>query len=843
TAENGDGVYLTANTADELAEKLREAIDDIIRRAVSFTSPAVPSARVTDIKETNVLTSEDKIYLASFLPTRKGLFEGHLRAYYIDCKGHIVGGENCHPQNCSDCELVVTDENGVVTEVKCSGCELATDSNGNLTDKNNNPFAQPIWDAGEVLRDTPADNRKIYTFVGVDANGDGNLQADEGERVEFKTDNAGVLFPLLAYGTTVADAEKLIEYVRGKDAFDEDEDGNVNEDRKWKLGDIFHSSPVLVGHPNPAGHYFGFTCDCVISSKGSYCYEDISTNPPSAFRHSEEIMLRPRMLVAGANDGMLHCFNVGNAIDYESGEADNPESCYREDLKDIEYIKFDDGTGEEMWAFIPPNLLPKLKDMISGHQYYVDGTPVVADDWIDQDPFTHLNNENMNPERRKKEWRTVVITGEREGGKHYFALDITYPNGDPDDGSYSWPKFLWEFTDPKMGFAWSEALHGGEYGRILLRDGSNNIDRWVAMMGGGLSPRDENDLDLEPNTGNTFFVVDIATGKKIWEYSYNPLAVDDRKYMTYDISSTPTPVIYNFVDPNSVLNDPKDWFIYWVYVGDLGGRMWKLALNQGLDENRLIPGDFDGTNIEVTGWSGEIFFQADTTTASDQPIYFRPSYLAGVDKKLWIYFGTGDRNNPSSLTDSQGRDISSRFYGIMDFGDESDGSRIQPALPFHETNLTDITSPAAFPSNDHTQYNGQGWYIRLAGQEAYDFENHEAEKVMAKSDAFWGRVYFTTYTPPGVIDDLCAPGIGGAARLYVLGYESGAARGSFPGGERSIDTGTGIPSPVIVTAQYVDGEIVLRALVATSSGGVVETEMPGPPKPCGILSWEQEYRE
>ncbi len=857
TAENGDGLYLTAKNAEELAEKLREAIEDILRRSVSFTVPAVPAAKVTDLQETTGLSSDDKIYLASFKPTKKGLYEGHLRAYYFDCKSNIFGGENCDPEQCKDeIEENCKDDTDPLCPCdlsKCSGCVPATDAEGNVTDADGNPIAPPVWDAGEVLRDKPADERKIYTAV--DLNGDGVLESEE--RIEFSTSIAGGPLTLLRAALnlndvntddlngdgqiTDADADLLIEFVRGKDSLDYDGDGNKTEDRSWKLGDIFHSSPVLVGHPNPMGHYFGFTCDHLPGYQ--YGYADTTTDPdrPRAFRHSREIMLRPKMLVVGANDGMLHCFNVGEAVEYESGEADDPETCRREDLKEVKDIKWDKGTGEEMWGFIPPNLLPKLKDMIHSHQYYVDATPVVADVWIDQEPFTYLIG-NMNPKRQKKEWRTVVTCGEREGGRHYFALDITYPDGDSDDDSYECPKFLWEFTDPKMGFTWSEALHGSEYGRIKFREGGNNIDRWMAMMGGGLSPRDEEDVDLEPDTGNAFFVVDIATGKKVWEYSYDPNVVDDRQFMTYDIPSTATPVIFNFANDFS-LDDPTNWFMYWVYIGDLGGQMWKLALNQGLDESSmLIPGDFDRMNVEVSGWSGKMFFQADTNI-SDQPIYFRPSKMEGFRNNLWVYFGTGDRNNPKVLKDSQGRDISNRFYGIMDFGEDSSGNRIQPSLPFHEDNLTDVTNPAVTPVNDPVQSDGQGWYIRLAGQQEYDGENHMAEKVLAKSDTLWGKVYFTTYAPEQEVDDPCLAGVAGKARLYVVSFESGAAKGGFPGGGRSVDTGAGIPSPVIITAQVVDGKIILTALVATSSGGVNPTEVPGPPKPCGILSWKEVFNE
>ncbi len=51
------------------------------------------------------------------------------------------------------------------------------------------------------------------------------------------------------------------------------------------------------------------------------------------------------VIFAGANDGMLHAF--------------------------------EDATGEELWGFIPSELLSRLKDLPrgSGLKYYVDGSP------------------------------------------------------------------------------------------------------------------------------------------------------------------------------------------------------------------------------------------------------------------------------------------------------------------------------------------------------------------------------------------------------------------------------------------------------------------------------------
>ena len=96
---------------------------------------------------------------------------------------------------------------------------------------------------------------------------------------------------------------------------------------------------------------------------------------------------RKKIVLVGSNGGMLHAF--------------------------------DDASGEELWAFIPPNILPRLREIISSQDYEtnsisgVDDTPVVKDIYYDHD------------DNGSKTWRTIALTGLGRGGKGLFALDIT----------------------------------------------------------------------------------------------------------------------------------------------------------------------------------------------------------------------------------------------------------------------------------------------------------------------------------------------------------------------------------------------------------------------------------
>ena len=96
-----------------------------------------------------------------------------------------------------------------------------------------------------------------------------------------------------------------------------------------------------------------------------YSYQDFFEYYTKTGAHASDGVVRTEVVYVGANDGMFHCFKVE--------------------------------TGEELWAFIPPSLLTKLKHMVpdatgslNHHQYFIDGKAIVKDikvgtsnDWTD----------------------------------------------------------------------------------------------------------------------------------------------------------------------------------------------------------------------------------------------------------------------------------------------------------------------------------------------------------------------------------------------------------------------------------------------------------------------------
>ena len=110
------------------------------------------------------------------------------------------------------------------------------------------------------------------------------------------------------------------------------------------------------------------------------------------------------------DDGQVHFFNAGLPS-----------------LNDG-VVEFDRGTGEELASFIPRATLSNLRRAArnaDSPQYGVDQTPRISDVFIDP---VHDVSASVPPDPAQREWRTVLVSGLRQGGHSVIALDITQPD-------------------------------------------------------------------------------------------------------------------------------------------------------------------------------------------------------------------------------------------------------------------------------------------------------------------------------------------------------------------------------------------------------------------------------
>jgi len=664
-ATNGGGSFYSTDNEAQLETALELAIMQIMSATFAFATPVIPTTSATGIA---------RAYLAAFQSNPSAPFwQGYLKAYTRGSDG-----------------LVPTD----------SATGVPLDS-------------ALAWEAGQQLTLKAAADRTIYTIT--------SATHTSGTAPEsFSKSNGNLTQALLGVATSAA-RDKVIDFARGVDVNDENLNLDFTEDRPWKLGDIYHSTPVLVSAP------------FLPSPDPTY----------TAFRAAQTA--RTAVVIAGANDGMLHAFR----------ESD----------------------GEELWAYIPRNVLGnlyKLAAVAGSHEFYVDSSPVAADVKIGG------------------AWKTIVIFGERRGGAYYHALDITDTTN---------PLYLWSFTDTKIAETWSEPI----IGKVKMASATGSTERYVAFFGGGYDTQSNN------SHGKAVFAVDVATGQKLWEY-YNPGgATDDRQYMNYSIPANPLAMDLN-----------NDGYIDRLYVGDVGGQLWKFDLSAAA----TLTGTTTGL---VNNWTGKRFFRAATTDLNppgtgeyfpSQAIYGTPN-AALMDGKLWVYFGTGDRNHPNNTS-------ANRFYGIRD--DQTDMTN---GTAWTEANLADATAGAPDLSVK------KGWYVPLAS----------TEKVLAAPDIFNKVVYFTSFTP--TTTTVCGSG-GGTAKLYAIQMASGFAAidwsndtvlgsSATSSSARGKEIGQGIPSKPIFIINDTGVSVSATVTAGTTNQQLPSNPAPPPDNMRRILYWREAF--
>jgi len=519
---------------------------------------------------------------------------------------------------------------------------------------------------------------------------------------QFRSDNA--LLTKAVLGNPVHAPSDVINYVRGADVFDENHNGDTSENREVILGDVLHSRPLAF----------------------TYRYADGSSKTVVFF---------------GANDGMLHAL-----LDSETN-SDGDETL----------------SGKELWAFIPPDQLHRLKNLLEGldHSSFIDASPRVYVRDVNGDGVLDAGAGD----------RVILVCGERGGGTSYFALDIT----DPDQ-----PYFLWRICQTSdaaalslpsgagpdtviaaLGRTWSEPTFG-----LVRTSDDDETGTPVFFVGGGYTS--------DNSSGKAVLAIQVFDGRllRIWHNGSGGISG-----MDYAVPSAVTAV-----------DEDDNGFVDKLYVGDTGGQLWRIGRFTDADGNPL---SFPGTDENVMDWMGRVLFIAGI---SGEPLalrkfFYPPSVTLEKGYDL-VFIGSGDVTDPCSPTTQD------RVYAVKDLHDSDTLTELDLVDVTTFPPVPDLDDPSAdVDSNGHAD---RGWYARLS----------TGEKVLAKGLVFNGVYYFTTFAPKAS---------GGEATLYALDYKTGepALSGAIfphnPGGRLGI--GISIPSePVAVVTRTGQKILVSKTL-------------------------------
>lgn len=522
-------------------------------------------------------------------------------------------------------------------------------------------------------------------------------------------------------------SEYMVRYLRGE--YDHDGrqsnpiDSRMFRVRKALLGDVVGAQPVYVKSPR-----MSFT------DAGYANFVRTWTD-------------RAPTLYVGANDGMLHAFDASTVGSTASNTASNATTG-----------------GRERWAYIPSQVMPKLWKLaqdngqfdgtyFAGHHVYtVNGTPTVADVCV-------ASCDSVS----SADWRTILVGSMKEGGRGYFAVDVTDPSS---------PKGLWEFTPNSSGGTNVGYAFGAPVMTKYCAGGSSNTTktclnpRWVVLLASGYNNSATTDPAGGGGDGKGYvFMVDPLDGSVIRTFSTNVGSASSPSGLAHISAFVQAPLINSFAR--------------YVYGGDLTGRLYRFDL------------ETDGSTADGVAAEMRVIASLTDPGGNPQPVTTAPSLTlvsavsgGNADKRL-VVVGTGKYLEVSDQSDTQVQTL----RGIFDRDTyAADGSNTlgDPRLAASHMKVRTLGTPTAeydafgnvlsyyrTLSGDDLTDDDRGWYIDLGASVAAvttdSFLNNEGERIVVNMPISNGILFVPTSVPRPTSN--CSPG--GVSWVYELNVMTG----------------------------------------------------------------------
>ena len=639
-AVKGGGKYYTVSDYAGLEASLSEIFIEILLREGLFTAPAV------SVNAFNRLNHRDEIYFALFAPQDRVSWPGNIKRYRYNAS--FDNGTGNPP--------------GAIVDV--NGFSAIDPSSGSFR-SGAKSWWSTVLDGDEVAKGGAANqqsltNRKVYTYTGSGAPSNVDLTTTANRLHE---DNLAVLTPLLAIQNGSIAATDLIQWARGVDLLDRDNDGITNEPRK-QMGDPLHTRPILI------------------------TYGGTETSPDIT-------------IYGTTNDGFLYAINPSD--------------------------------GTERFAFMPKELLSNIEEQYvneagTNHIYGLDG-PLVQ----------RVKNTGATALQTSEGDFAWLYVGMRRGGKNYYALDVT--NRDT-------PRLKWMIKGgvsgsfAEMGQSWSAPA----IGRMNIGGTVKN----VMIFAGGYDPaHDTKTTRSNDGQGRAVYIADADTGALLWSGG-----TADTSPETF--TKTFTDMRYAIASDVNALDMNGDGLFDQIYVGDLGGQLWRFDVTNGQSGSNLVAG-------------GVIFDANGGNAAGNRRFHYAPSIALarqnGVNY-LALAIGTGWREHPLDTV------VDDRFYVIKQaaaFGPPAGGSYTK----LTEASLSDVTANLIQQGTAAEQTAAaanlaakQGWFIQL---------EEDGEKALAQAEVFNEQIVFSTFTP-AVSTTTCGGAVGAGSSYLVDLYDGRAVK-------------------------------------------------------------------
>lgn len=379
----------------------------------------------------------------------------------------------------------------------------------------------------------------------------------------------------------------------------------------------------------------------------------------------------------------------------------------------------DTDTGAELYSLIPRELLPNLQDFyrnqsVFNHIYGLDGDLVLH----------HFAD------------ASYLYVGMRRGGNNYYVFDITDKLApklvftiDGGSGEYA-----------QLGQTWSRP--------VITKININGTVKDVMIFAGGYDEGQDNyTVRTSDNVGKRIFIVDARTGQLLFDIGESGADL-----------SLPT-MQYSIPARVAVIDRQGDGLADHLYVGDMGGQLFRFDIYHGASGSDLVKG-------------ARIADLAGASTNDNRRFYNAPDvaeYNDGSGNYYAIVIGSGYRAHPLNTT------VADRFYMLKDSGPFTLNETYQYSLPtsaLNENALYDVSAHLVNNIDATTQAialselaNSDGWLLPLSTA---------GEKVLASPIVLDYQVFFTTYIPAESSVGACTPPEG-TSRAYLVSLSAGSA--------------------------------------------------------------------
>lgn len=429
----------------------------------------------------------------------------------------------------------------------------------------------------------------------------------------------------------------------------------------------------------------------------------------------------------------------------------------------------DAATGEELWAFMPDDLLHTVADSFisdwnATKPHAANGEPIpVNDHGHVTKPIYGLDGPTVV--YTADNGHRYLVQGMRRGGRSYYALDITNPAS---------PVMAWRITGGsggsfhQMGQTWSQPIftkleiNGNAAEEVLIFGGgydTNQDDSFIDNNSDGVFNGGDTAIARSNDTlGRSIYIVNPTTGALIEDITSSDMV---EGIIGNGVAANILPVDIN---ANGITDR--------LYATDVGGRVIRvdipdLALASLSGSNTLsatIVADVNGEASEP-GTDFQRFFN------TPEVAYFNKGGL----QYLSLMIASGHRPEPLSKSVT-----SDRFYVIKDpnvWVAPADGdSDTHPDYPvaLNESNLYDATDNFIQDGNAAEKNTAQlalnaasGWFVNLA----------TGEKGFSAAKVYDYAVLFTTYNGDRspATDSCDALTTQGESNFYALNMVNGSS--------------------------------------------------------------------